>query len=243
MIQINLVPDVKQELLKAQRVRATVISFAVGIGLIAVGVVVVLALYVFVAQTARGFISDNSIKSESAKLAKIPDLTDMLTIQNQMTKISDVHNSTHVNSRLFDVLVAINPPAPNNVTISTLKLDSTTNTLTIDGQAVNGYAALEVFKKTILGTNMNYVDQNNQKQQVPLASSVSLGDTSYGQDASGNQVLRFSITITYPSDIFARTSASASISPLGSQENVTDSHVRVPDSIFSDKAQNLGGGQ
>lgn len=39
MIEINLVPDVKQELIKAQRVRATVISFSIAIGLVSVAVV------------------------------------------------------------------------------------------------------------------------------------------------------------------------------------------------------------
>lgn len=243
MIQINLVPDVKQELLKAQRVRATVISVTVFIGIVAVGVVVLLALYVFVAQTARGLISDNSIKSENAKLQQVPDLTNTLTVQNQLDQITAIHNQSHVMSRLFDILATTNPPAPNNVTISTLKVDSSTNTIAIEGQAVNGYAALEVFKKTILGTNISYTDQANKQQTIPLATDVSLGDTSYGQDADSQQVLRFNLTITYSPDLFARTSANAAVIPLKGQENVTDSHVRVPESIFSDRAQDIGGGQ
>lgn len=243
MIQINLVPDVKQELLKAQRIRATVISGAVFIGIIAVGIVVLLALYVYVAQTARGLISDNSIKSENAKLQQVPDLTNTLTVQNQLNQITAIHDGSHVMSRLFDILTATNPSAPNSVTISTLKLDSSTNTIAIEGQAANGYAALEVFKKTILGTNVSFTDQSNQKQTVPLASDVSLGETSYGEDADGQQVLRFNLTITYSPEVLARTSVNATVVPLNGQENVTDSHVRVPETIFSDRAQDIGGGQ
>lgn len=241
MIQINLVPDVKQELLKAQRVRATVISFSVVVGFIAAGVVVMLALYVFGAQTARGLISDNSIKSESAKLAKVPDLTNTLTIQNQLTQISATHDETHINSRLFSILTAINPPAPDDITISMVKLDSSTDTLSIEGQAVNGYHALEAFKKTILGTKLSYTDQDNQKQEIPFATSISLGDTTYGEDADGHQVLRFTLTITYSDEVFARTSTNAAIIPLNGQENVTDSYVRVPETIFSDRATDTGG--
>lgn len=241
MIQINLVPDVKQELLKAQRVRAMVISSAVAIGLIAVGIVVVLALYVFGAQTARSLISDNSIKSENSKLSKVADLTNTLTIQNQLTKISALHDETHMNSRLFSILTAINPPAPDNVTISMVKLDSATSTLAIEGQAVNGYHALESFKKTILGTKLSYMDQDNMKQEVPFAASISLGETTYGQDADGHQVLRFNLTITYSDQVFARDSVDAALIPLNGQENVTDSHVRVPESIFSDRATDAGG--
>lgn len=243
MIQINLVPDVKQELIRAQQIRATVISVAVIVGVAAAAVVVLLALYVFGAQTARSLISDAGIKSESAKLAKVPDLTNTLTIQNQLTQISALRDTTHVSSRLFDILAACNPPAPNDVTISTAKLDTSSNTLAIEGQAVNGYAALEVFKKTILETKMSYTDQDNQKQSIPLASSISLGDTSYGEDADGHKVLRFALTLTYPDEIFARTTVNASILPIGGQTNVTDSQVRVPESIFSDRASDIGGGQ
>jgi len=243
MIQINLIPDVKQELIRAQQIRATVISAAIFVGLAAAGVVVLLALYVFGAQTARSLLSDNAIKSESAKLAKVPDLTNTLTIQNQLTQISTLRDTTHVDSRLFDILAAVNPPAPNDVTVSTAKLDTSTNTLSIEGQAVNGYGALEVFKKTILETKMSYTDQDGQKQEVPLASTVTLGDTSYGEDADGHEVLRFTLTLTYPDEIFARTTANATIVPVGGQTNVTDSQVRVPESIFSDRASDVEGGQ
>ena len=44
MIQINLVPDVKQEMLRAQRMRNFTISMAIVVGLVAAGVVVILGL-------------------------------------------------------------------------------------------------------------------------------------------------------------------------------------------------------
>lgn len=242
MIQINLVPDVKQELLQAQRVRTGVISGAIMVGLAAVAIVVLLSLYVFGVQAARGAISDRDIKNESKTLSDVQDLSKTLTIQNQLAAIPTIYDKTHVDSRLFDLINAINPPTPNDVTISTLKLDSTTNTLSIEGQAVNGYAALDVFKKTILKTNMTFTDSSGS-ETTPVATDVSLGDTSYGEDADGQKVLRFTMTLTYPDALFARTSTNATIVPLTKQSNATDSYNGVPKSIFSNKAADIGGGQ
>src|SRR5690606_9177655 len=103
MIEINLVPDVKQELIKAQRVRASVISLAILIGIISVGVVVLLAFWVFAVQTARGLISDNTIKNESEKLAKVQDVSNTLTIQNQLSVLPGQHDGKSVDSRIFEI--------------------------------------------------------------------------------------------------------------------------------------------
>lgn len=240
MIEINLVPDVKQELLKAQRVRASVISVAILVGLAAIGVVILLAFWVFAVQTARSVISDNTIKSESDKLSKVEDVSNTLTIQNQLSKLSAMHDSKNIDSRIFDILTTINPPAPNTISITKLSLDSTTSTVKIDAQAVNGYPALEVFKKTITATKFEY-NEDGQKQSVPLATTISDSDRSYGEDASGAKVLRFTLSFTYPDQLFARTAQNATV-VAPTQSNVTDSFLGVPQSLFTQKASDTTGG-
>jgi hypothetical protein len=241
MIEINLVPDVKQELIKAQRVRASVISVSILVGMVAVGVVVVLAVWVFAVQTARGVISDNTIKTESDKLSKVQDINNTLTIQNQLSKLVQMHDAKSVDSRIFDILTTINPPAPNNVAITNLVLDSTAKTIKIEAQAVNGYPALDVFKKTISATTFQYT-QNGQKQSVALANGMSDSDRSYGEDASGARVLRFALSFTYPDELFARTAQNATI-VAPTRTNVTDSYLGVPQSLFTQKASDTTGGQ
>jgi len=234
MIEINLIPDVKQELLKAQRVRTSVISMAIIIGIVAVGIVVALAMWVFAIQTARDVITDTTIKSESQKLSGVEDISDTLTIQNQLSKLVAMHDSKHIDSRIFDVLDTINPSAPNNVSITKLTLDSSDSTIKIEAQAVNGYPALEVFKKTINATKFEYT-QDDEKKSVPLATSMSDSDRSYGEDASGAKVLRFTLTFEYPSELFMRTAQTATvIAP--EKTNVTDSFLGVPQSLFTQRA-------
>ncbi len=239
MIEINLVPDVKQELINAQRVRTSVITLSIFVGIAAIGAVVLLAIYVFGVQTARGLLSDDAIKKESTKLAQVEDISNMLTIQNQLSKLPAMHDSKNIDSRIFDVLTTINPAAPNNVSITNLTLDSSTKVITIEGQAANGYLALEVFKKTINATNFEF-SKDGTKQTVPLASQMSDSDRSYGDDASGARVLRFTLSFTYPDELFSRTAENTLI-VAPTRTNVTDSFVGVPDSLFTKNPNTTGG--
>lgn len=239
MIEINLVPDVKQELIKAQRVRASVISIAIVVGIAAVGVVVVLAVWVFGVQTARGLISDNTIKNESQKLSGVEDISNTLTIQNQLSLLSGMHDNKNIDSRLFDILTTINPSAPNNVAITNISLDSTAKTIKLEAQAVNGYPALDVFKKTINATTFEY-SNGDEKKSVKLANSMNDSDRSYGEDSSGVRVLRFTLSFEYPAELFAKTSQNATI-VAPERRNATDSFLGVPQSLFTQKASDAEG--
>jgi Tfp pilus assembly protein PilN len=241
MIEINLVPDVKQELIRAQRVRSTVISVAILTGLVAGAVIVLLVLYVGGVQTLRGTIADAAISDNSKKLAAVEDLSKTLTIQNQLTKISSLHDSVKVDSRVFDVLLAIIPPAPNTVFISNLLVDASTDTITMEGQAPNSYAAVEVFRKTIEGAKVSF-KKDGTTSEVALASNVSTSDTSYGEDSSGARVLRFTLSFTYAKELLSTQSSDISITNSNSG-NVTDSFIGVPTSIFVDRATDITGGQ
>lgn len=242
MIEINLVPDIKQELIKAQRIRSTVITTAILIGIVSVGIVTALALYVFTVQTVRGSLADGDIKKGSEQLSRVEDLSKTLTIQNQLTKISDLNGNKKIDSRIFDLLAAIIPPAPNDIQISDLNIDSTNGTITINGQATNSYAAVEVFKKTIEGAKFKYTDSDNEKQEIILASDISTSNTSYGEDSTGAKVLRFTISFTYAEELFSPASKNISI-VITTNGNATDSYLGVPSSIFVDRAKDLTGGQ
>jgi len=123
MIEINLIPDVKQELIRAQRIRSNVIAGSVFIGIVSIAVVTLLAVYVFTVQAVRSGLADASIKQGSNELANVEDLSKTLTIQNQLTKISALNENKKIDSRIFDLLTAIIPPAPNNVQFSNCASD------------------------------------------------------------------------------------------------------------------------
>lgn len=238
MIEINLIPDVKLELIKAQKVRSTVITGAIIVGIASVSVVALLGAYVFGVQAVRNSYDDGKIREGSEKLSSVKDLSKMLTIQNQLNQIQGLNDGKKIDSRIFDVLVAIIPPEPNNIDFSDLTINASESTIVINGQASKSYAALETFKKTISGAKIKYTDANNTKQEVPLVSEVSATDTSYGEDSSGQKVLKFKIKMKYDEALFSPLSKNLRIS-IANKGNVTDSYLGLPKSLFVEPAKDI----
>ena len=238
MIEINLIPDVKQELIKARMVRSAVVSGAIITSIIALAIVATLAIYVFGIQTVRNAVADGSIKDGSAKLADVKDLSKILTIQNQLTKINALNDAKSIDSRSFDMLQAIIPPSPNQVQVSSLTIDTATRTVKLDGQTPS-YPSLEAFKKTIGAANVRYKDTSGAQIDIPLSADLSLTNVSYGEDASGAKVLRFTVSFTYATELFASTISKPTI-VLINGGNVTDSFLGIPKSIFADRATDAG---
>lgn len=239
MIEINLVPDVKQELINAQRTRSMVIAATILVGIAAVVIVVLLSAWVVGVQTLRGKLIENTIKSESAKLAAVEDLDSSLTIQQQLEVLPALHQTKQVDSRIFDVLTTISPAAPNNVTISKLSINAPEKSITVEAQATGGYPALEVFKKTIMATEFRFIGKDNVAESRPLATSISDGERSYGENVDGQKVLRFGLKFQYPEELFAPYIQEAKVVGPGTA-NVTDSYLGIPKSLFSPKAKDSG---
>lgn len=236
MIEINLIPDVKQELIKAQRVRARVIAGSIIVGIVSISIVTLLAMYVFGAQPARSYFADEGIKEQyDDKLKNVPDLTKILTIQNQLSKISSLNSSKKIDSRIFDFLKAVVPKAPNDVAYSSLIIDAANSTISIDGQAVNGYSAVEIFRKTIESSIVKFDGSDG----IPIASEVKTSNLSYGEDTSGEKVLRFTLNFVYAPELFSPGSKNASVVIPNRGSNATDSYLGVPNSLFAKQAQDI----
>ena len=240
MIEINLIPDVKRELLKAQRMRATVISISIITSIAAAGIVVILLLYILGVQNVRGFVLDNSIKDGNTELQKTEDLSKMLTIQNQLEKVSSLNDQKLMSSRIFDTLSAVIPPDPNGVKVSLIAIDAALGTVRIEGQTA-GYGSMEVFKKTLDSTLIEYTDpdpENGGVKTEKLTETISMDESGYGEDASGQRVLRFTLTIKYAKMLFSPKVADITYK-LRIDGNVTDSYLGIPKSIFTEKAKDL----
>lgn len=243
MIQINLIPDVKQELLKAQRMRAMVVSISIITSIVSVAVVVLLLVYVYGVQFGRTVYLDNQIKNKAAELAQVEDLSRMVTIQNQLGTISSLNDQKTVSSRLFDVLSAVLPPEPNSVKISQVDINTEEKTIRLEGQT-RGFDSMEVFKKTIASAVVALPSDTDAEDEtadpVPLASDINTSDVSFGEDSDGNKVLRFVITFAYIEDLFSSKFDTVSIK-LSVNGNVTDSYLGLPKSIFTEPAKDIEG--
>ena len=236
MIEINLLPNVKRELLKTRAMRNRVISISFLVGGASIAAVVVLAL-ILGSQIAAEAVQNGVIKDRNDKLMAVEDLNKVVTIQNQLTKINEQHSRKKINSRIFDVVTAVNPVAPNNVSFSDIKVNPESKTITLEGSAVNGYSALETLKKTILNTKVQTTD-GDKSSEVSLTKEIKDGDTSFGENSEGNKVLQFSFSFEYAEELLApANNGTVSILTPTGKVDVTDSRQGIPDSLFKSNSK------
>ena len=236
MIEINLLPNVKRELLKTRAMRNRVISISFLVGGASIAAVVVLAL-ILGSQIAAEAVQNGVIKDRNDKLMAVEDLNKVVTIQNQLTKINEQHSGKKINSRIFDVVTAVNPVAPNNVSFSDIKVNPDSKTITLEGSAVNGYSALETLKKTILNTKVQTTD-GDKSSEVSLTKEIKDGDTSFGENSEGKKVLQFSFSFEYAEELLApaNNGTVSVLTPTG-KVDVTDSRQGIPDSLFKSNSK------
>ncbi len=236
MIEINLLPNVKRELLKTRVMRNRVISISFLVGGASIAAVVVLAL-ILGSQIAAEAVQNGVIKDRNDKLMAVEDLNKVVTIQHQLTKINEQHSGKKLNSRIFDVVTAVNPVAPNNVSFSDIKVNPGSKTITLEGSAVNGYSALETLKKTILNTKVQTTD-GDKSSEVSLTKEIKDGDTSFGENSEGKKVLQFSFSFEYAEELLApaNNGTVSVLTPTG-RVDVTDSRQGIPDSLFKSNSK------
>lgn len=236
MIEINLLPNVKRELLKTRVMRNRVISISFLVGGASIAAVVVLAL-ILGSQIAAEAVQNGVIKDRNDKLMAVEDLNKVVTIQHQLTKINEQHSRKKLNSRIFDVVTAVNPVAPNNVSFSDIKVNPGSKTITLEGSAVNGYSALETLKKTILNTKVQTTD-GDKSSEVSLTKEIKDGDTSFGENSEGKKVLQFSFSFEYAEELLApaNNGTVSVLTPTG-KVDVTDSRQGIPDSLFKSNSK------
>ena len=236
MIEINLLPNVKRELLKTRVMRNRVISISFLVGGVSIAAVVVLAL-ILGSQFAAEAVQGGVIKDRNDKLMAVEDLNKVVTIQHQLTKINEQHSGKKINSRIYDVVTAVNPVAPNNVSFSDIKVNPGSKTITLEGSAVNGYSALETLKKTILNTKVQTTD-GDKSSEVSLTKEIKDGDTSFGENSEGKKVLQFSFSFEYAEELLApaNNGTVSVLTPTG-KVDVTDSRQGIPDSLFKSNSK------
>lgn len=167
MIQFNLLPDVKQEFIKA-RYRKRLIAF---VAIVAAGaamiIVTILFLYVRVAQKNHMEALSKDITSSLNTLKKTPDLDKILTIQNQLSSLPELHDKKIVSSRLVDYLSQL---TPSQATISDALIDFDASTMSIKGNA-DTLSTVNKFADTLKFTDYK-LDGDKPKEGKAFSSVV-----------------------------------------------------------------------
>lgn len=223
MITLNLLPDVKLEYLRTRRVQAKVISIATTITIVAVGLIVLVAAWVYGGQTLQKSYLSGEIVKNTASLKAIPDIDKYLTLQNQLAKLTALHEGKNDFSRLLAYLPLVNPAPPNNVTLISIELTSSDegSLLTFQGEAKD-YTGLNTFRDTLQNAELKYGDQTEK-----LFETVSVTSSTLEQSAQGTSVIVFNINTTYNPNAFLFSIKNPTVNVP--QRNTTQSVQSAPD--------------
>lgn len=170
--EINLVPDIKDDFIKALKFRNFVFFLCI---VVASSSLIVMLIFISIAGGQQGFITakQNTIDTLQKKIEDYADLSDFLTIRDQLSNINAITENKTMMSRTFNILSAIIPTGDDYINISELSVNLADDapTFTFEAQADAGtepkidYKVLDSFKKSMQYLRYDYgeyVDKNDQ---------------------------------------------------------------------------------
>lgn len=189
MIQFNLLPDVKLEYIKAQRSRRLVVTSSV---LVTIGAVTLLALLFGVGQLQKKHIRDldKDIASSTSKLMGQPDINRVLTVQNQLASITELHTKKPQVSRFFGYLNQLTPPS---VSMSTFSLDLAGGTVTVTGSA----EALSSVNQYVDTLKYTAYQVKGEETTTPAFKDVVLSAFGLSAESKSSQPASYTVTFLY----------------------------------------------
>lgn len=231
MIQINLLPSIKAEYVKAQRTKRTVISVSIIAIAVSLGAVGILASIAFGTQQWQlNSLQDKTSKNE-AKIKEVKDLDKILTVQNQLIALTPLHDAKPVMSRLFTYL---QQTTPDSVTLEKYSVNNNDFTWTVDGEApsielINKY--VDTLKFTEIATT--------QEGQEPIKAFNEVVLSSFAKSAEG---YTYSIAFKFNDQLFS--SANPDIKLLIPNIVTTRSQTQLPTgAIFAPSSSATQGAQ
>ncbi len=237
MIQINLLPDVKLEYVKARRLKRTIVSICLLVSSVSVAVFVLTFISVVVVQKQHLSHLDEDIASQTKELESMPDIAKILTIQNQLNSLPALHKDKPVASRIFTYVQQL---APGEASISTLTVNFDEQTMEITGSAVN-LAGVNKFADTLKFTVFTTEAEGDGAKGNSAFSDVALSQFGLGS-ASGTKgkTASYTIKLKYAPEIF---SSESNVKLTIPNKVTTRSQTEKPQNVFDAPAAVEGGDQ
>ena len=189
-MQLNLLPDIKLEYVKARRTQRLVISGAILLSAISLVIFILLLLFVRVAQEKSLRDVNKDIKTSTATLKAIPDLNKILTVQNQLNSLPSINQQKPAVSRLAGDILKL---TPKNAYINRLNVDYTQKIATLTGTA-DTIDTVNTFADTLKFTTYN---SSTIKTPTKAFSNVVL--SAFGRDS---KQASYTITLSFDPEIF-----------------------------------------
>ncbi len=235
MIQLNLLPDLKKEFLKAQKAKALVIAISIFVTLGAFALSALLFVYVTFVQQFQINLASDEISKKMQQLKAIPDVDKYLTVQNQLAALPGLHDSKGLYSRLYDFLGVLNPSAPNNVTLSDLRVITADKTIIFTGTTTS-YQTLNTFVDTLKNASTSYKANGQGDFVSDKMFEQVLVQTADIIRSNNATVVGFTVKTTYHESMFdvRNTEMTAKVPNITTTPSVTQS-PNAPQQLFNGK--------
>lgn len=223
MIQFNLLPDIKRDYVKARRTKRLtflVAGLAAGISLL-----VLIIMFVVVQVLQKGYSSalSTDIQTEGNKLQQTPDINKILTIQNQLSSLTALHEKKPAATRLLGYVQQVTPA---KVSIATTTVDFDANTINITGSADDGLASVNLFIDTLKFTTY----QTDASSSSAAASGSAFTEVVLANFSKDGTRASYQVSLKYDPAIFAGNSTVKLIVPPG--KITTRSETEKPAPLF-----------
>lgn len=190
MIQFNLLPDIKIEFIKAQRLKRILIVSSVAASIAAVGILLLAAGF----SASRKIHLDNLTKDISrlqSELDGIEDLNRILSVQNQLDTLPALYDGRPAVDRLPEFLTKTTPVG---VGLGGVTVDFSNSTILITGssetlQLINNY--VDTLKFT------TYQTDEEGSQPMPAFTNVTVTQIGRSVDGAGIE-----LSLTFDPQIF-----------------------------------------
>lgn len=241
-IEVNLLPDVKLEYLKTRVARTRVTTVAILVTVASLAITALIGITVFIVQPASIASFDSKIKSQFETYKSYNGVDQIITIQNQLSKIDNMHQEKPISSRLFNMIVSVIDGSGKSVQVSKMEYNRELSSIVMEGQSRDGFVGIEALGKSIQDTKIIYVDDAGNSQTLPMTTKVNaLSNPSYGRDATGATVLMFSLGFEVDDKMF---DSSIDLTLVGAdRKDVTDSSLAIPKDIFATAIDNRANGE
>lgn len=197
--EINLVPDVKNDMIKAIKLRNFTFFICIVVASASIAAIVVFAS-IAGGQQAIANGKKDTLDLLSSKMNGYNDLNDFITIKDQLSNLSAISSNKTLLSRAFNILSAIIPTSGDSITVSELSINlaNESPTISFDAQAnaltppYIDYNVLDAFKKSMQYMRYdygNYVDREGAK--IPAYCIIEQGEDGATLRDENNDVYAF----------------------------------------------------
>jgi Tfp pilus assembly protein PilN len=224
MIQLNLLPDLKKEFIQAQKAKALVITVAIFVTLGAIAVSALLFVYVTFVQQLQVSLASDDIARKLKELKAIPDVDKYLTVQNQLSSLPELHGNKGSYNRLFDFLAAVNPSAPNNITLSELRVGTEDKSISFTGTTAS-FETLNTFVDTLKNVEISFKPNGEGEKITDKIFDQVLVQTADIVRSNDQSVVGFTVKTTYKEVAFdiRNTEMTAKVPNITTTQSVTES--------------------